>query len=200
MAMTSDRLDVVRPAHSVSGSKQGHWTYSHYAALPDDGPSYEIVDGVLYMAPAPHIDHQNTVLRIAHYLLMYAEFAGLGKVSIAPVDVVLAPNVVVQPDVLVLLKSHLDYINEGRIFGPPDLVVEVASPGTATYDRREKFDAYALADVPEYWIADVASHTIEIFALENGKYQTLGVFKGKATLPSTIVPEIAAVYVEQFFV
>lgn len=200
MAMTSDQLDVVRPANSVSGSKQGRWTYSHYAALPDDGQSYEIVDGVLYMAPAPHIEHQDVAGRIYYYLMQYVHFADLGKVSIAPVDVVLAPNFVVQPDVLVLLKQHIDYINEGKIFGPPDLVVEVASPGTATYDRREKFDAYARGNVPEYWIADVASHTIEVFTLENGKYQTLGVFKGKATLPSTIVPEIAAVHVEQFFV
>src|SRR5579863_8925637 len=117
MAMTSDRIDVVRPADHVPGPKQGNWTYSHYAALPDDGQRYEIVDGVLYMAPAPSDNHQDTAGHFYYYLRMYIQFAGLGQVRQSPYDVELVPNVVVQPDVLVVLNTHLDRITHRGLVG-----------------------------------------------------------------------------------
>lgn len=43
---------MVLPADHMPGPEQGHWTYKDYAALPDDGHRYEIVDGVLYMVPS----------------------------------------------------------------------------------------------------------------------------------------------------
>lgn len=58
MTTTSDRFAVVTPANHVPGPKQGQWTYSHYAALPDDEQHYEIVNGVLFMTPAPNPAHQ----------------------------------------------------------------------------------------------------------------------------------------------
>jgi Uma2 family endonuclease len=201
MTTTMERQSVVTRADRVPGPEQGHWTYNHYAALPDDGRRYEIVDGVLFnMTPAPGIPHQKVVQRLLKALSFHIEDAELGSVLIAPVDVVLAPNVVVQPDVLVVLNENSDRITEARIVGAPDLVVEVSSPATAGYDRREKQDAYAHAGVPEYWIADPASRTIEVLILEGEAYQSAGVFSGQATLLSKVVPSIAEVRVEQFFV
>lgn len=98
-----------------------------------------------------------------------------------------------------VLKAHRDRIKQTRIFGPPDLVVEVASPATTLYDRRKKCDAYAQAGVPEYWIVDPAACTVEILILENGAYRLIGFFEGEETLVSLVVPEMAAVQVKQFF-
>lgn len=198
MPTTSERLPVVAPVEHVPGPKQGRWTYKDYAALPDDGRRYEVVNGVLFMAPSPGGAHQDATSRFNYYLLTNVEFAGLGKVRLAPFDVELAPNVVVQPDVLVVLNASREKITESRIVGAPDLVIEVSSPSTANYDRREKYDAYARAGVPEYWIADPASHTVEVFVLEAGRYVSLGVFRGQATLPSQVVPGLG-VRVEQCF-
>ncbi len=47
MTTTTDELSVVTPADWVPGPPQGSWTYDDYAALPDDGNRYEIVNGVL---------------------------------------------------------------------------------------------------------------------------------------------------------
>jgi hypothetical protein len=44
---------MVMRADWIPGPAQGHWTYEEYAALPDDGKRYEIVNGVLYMSPSP---------------------------------------------------------------------------------------------------------------------------------------------------
>ena len=189
---------MVMPADHMPGPEQGHWTYKDYAALPDDGHRYEIVDGVLYMAPSPNRGHQNAAFEIASYLRTHVKLAGLGHVYIAPFDVELNPRTVVQPDVVVVLNPNLDKITESRIIGAPDLVVEVSSPGTVGYDREKKQRAYARAGVPEYWIADPWSRTVEVLTLEAGVYRSLGVFEGKAVLPSQVVPDFI-VHVEQFF-
>ncbi len=199
MTITSKELTVVTPANHVPGPKQGCWTYDHYLALPDDGQRYEIVDGVLYMAPSPTPEHQNVVLWIAHYLLIHVKLTGLGQVYVAPVDVVLPPRTVVQPDVMVILKENLSKIKNKCVEGAPDLAVEIASPGTSTHDRNRKYAAYARAGVSEYWIADPIAHTVEMLILEAGTYTSVGVFSGQDTLPSIVVPAIKAVHVEQFF-
>lgn len=198
MTTTSDREPMVTPANDMPGPKQGHWTYKDYIALPDDGSRYEIVNGVLYMTPSPSGAHQDAVLEIAAYLRDFVKHTGIGKVRVSPFDVELAHNVVVQPDILVILNDHHDRIEENRIVGAPDLVVEVSSPGTATYDRNTKYYAYARAGVVEYWIADPIARTVEVLVLNFNNYNSLGVFRGKATLPSQVLPGFPT-QVEQFF-
>jgi Uma2 family endonuclease len=66
------------------------------------------------------------------------------------------------------------------------------------YDREKKQRAYAHAGVPEYWVTDPWSRTVEVLTLEAGAYRSLGVFEGKAILPSQVVPDFL-VHVEQFF-
>jgi len=198
MSTTSERVPMVTLADWVPGPKQGEWTYSDYTALLNDGQRYEIANGVLVMAPAPDGPHQDAMLRFAHYLLVHVEFANLGKVRVAPSDVELSPNNVYQPDVFVVLHPHLNRVQEKKVIGAPDLVIEVASPSTAPYDRLTKYETYAHFGVPEYWIAKTDPRTVEVLVLENGKYRSLGVFRGQETLPSRIVPEMP-VHVDQFF-
>ncbi len=199
MVMIPERIDITMPANHVPGPKQGQWNYIHYAALPDDGQSYEIVDGVLYMAPAPNRWHQRAVLKIAARLEAFIDQVGLGEVYTGPLDVRLQENTVVQPDVLVILKAHLDRLTDMGVTGAPDLVVEVASPATATYDRREKYDAYARAGVPEYWLVDPATRTVEVRVLEGQTYALLGLFKDGDHMRSQIIPQIKAISVATFF-
>jgi Uma2 family endonuclease len=192
-----DVLPVVTAAAPLVGPPQGRWTYADYAALPDDGNRYEIIAGVLYMTPAPGTGHQSVSARLVTFLVTHVEFAGLGRVFAAPVDVELAPDTVVQPDIVVILSANLDRITPSRIIGAPDLVVEILSPGTAGYDRREKQDAYARAGVGEYWIVDPGAQTVELLTLDQGGYRSHGVFRGQARLPSSAVT--LPVPVERFF-
>lgn len=185
----TDTLPTVKPASHVPGPPQGRWTYADYARLPADDQRYEVIDGVLYMTPATGTEHQSVTNLIATFLTMHVQFAGLGRVFSAPTDVELAPGFVVQPDVLVISADRLHLITPSRISGPPDIVVEVTSPGTAGYDRREKQDAYARAGVSEYWIVDLHAQTVEVLVLEEGSYRSQGVFRGQARLPSQIIAD-----------
>lgn len=198
MAMTSDQLPTITCADWVPGPGQENWTYDDYCTL-NDGRRYEIVNGVLYLIPTPWVLHQRTVGEMFIHLFDYVAFTHLGKVVLGPLDVELAPNVVLQPDILVVLHSGLGKITDTHFTGAPDLVIEVSSPGTIGYERREKQDAYARGGVPEYWIVDPDSRTVEVLILEGGEYLSQGVYRGKATLPSQIVPGLL-VHVEQYFV
>lgn len=195
--MTADILPVTMRADHTGGPSQGHWTYSDYAALPDDSNRYEIVDGVLYVAPAPTTFHQSANNLLATYLTMYIQFTGLGRVFAAPTDVELGPHDVVQPDVIVVLNGSQATIIPSRIVDALDLVVEIGSPSTSGYDWSEKQDAYARALVAEFWVADPNAQTIELLVLDGGAYRSLGLFQGKATLPSRVA--LLPVHVEQFF-
>jgi len=199
MATAPNILPVVTPADQVNGPPQGRWTYKAYSQLPEDEHRYELIEGVLYMAPAPTTDHQGANALFITHLMIHVQFAGLGRVLGPPCDVELAPNIVVQPDVIVVLDEHIEIITPSHIVGAPDLIVEIASPSTAGYDRRNKQDTYARAGVREYWIADPATRTIEVHVLVEESYRSLGVFQGKATLPSSIVPGLP-VPVQRFFV
>ncbi len=201
MTTTSDNsMPVALPAKHVPGPRQGQWTYAAYAALPDDGRRYEVMNGVLIMAPAPNLDHQGASTRLVHYLFQLVESAGLGRVFHAPCDVELTPERVVQPDVFVVLNANLRKLAAKKIIGAPDFVIEIISPGTAIYDRLSKYEAYEQVGVPEYWLVDPEDKSIEVLVLEHGVYQSLGTFQGQDNIPSRVVPAIAQVHVEQFFV
>ncbi|HYL44347.1 MAG TPA: Uma2 family endonuclease [Ktedonobacteraceae bacterium] len=196
---TFERLSVVIPADWIPGPEQGSWTYSDYAALPEDGQRYEIVNGVLLMTPSPGGAHQDAVGEIFYHLRTHLKLSGLGMVRLAPFDVELSPEDVLQPDVFVVLNAHLDRVLEKKVVGAPDLVVEVASPGTAAFDRLTKSNIYAHAGVSEYWIVNTERHTVEVLVLEDGKYRSLGIFRGEQILPSRIMPDLP-IGVERFFV
>ncbi len=198
MITTKEELSVVIPADWVPGPPQGSWTYEDYAALPADGRRYEIVNGVLVMAPAPTPEHQDIVGEIYVALRAYVKLAGLGRVFMGPIDVQLSPENMFQPDLVVLLNAHLERVAEKKITGAPDLAVEIASPSTAAYDRLTKYEKYAQAGITEYWIVKPTSRTVEVLVLERGEYRSLGIFSGQQTLPSRVVPGLP-VMVEQFF-
>jgi len=199
MILTTDELSVVTPADWVPGPPQGSWTYDDYVALPNDGNRYEIVNGVLIMAPAPSPEHQSIAVRIAYYMFPHIDLAGIGKLFTAPIDVDLGPKNVFQPDIVVMLNNHLDRVQEKKIVGAPDLVVEIASPSTAAYDRLTKYEKYAHAGITEYWIVKPTRRTVEVLVLEGEEYRSLGIFRGEQTLPSRIVPNLP-VGVERFFI
>ncbi|MBV9231890.1 MAG: Uma2 family endonuclease, partial [Chloroflexi bacterium] len=186
------------PADWVPGPPQGQWTYKDYAALPDDGNRYEVLSGVLYMAPSPDRWHQKASGAIFYHLYASVQLAGLGEVYSCPFDVILDAKNTFQPDILVVLNEHLDRITKRGVVGAPDLAVEIASPSTARIDLSEKLSAYASAGVPEYWVVNPDSRTVEVFVLKHGIYNSLGIYYGPAVLPSRIIPNLN-VKVEQFF-
>jgi Uma2 family endonuclease len=169
--------------------EQGQWTYEDWARLPDDGWRYEVIDGVLFMAPAPGLAHQRSSYRLTRAIGDYVDKNALGEVLYAPTDVRLPDQPVpLQPDILFIRAERSHIIETHRIEGVPDLVVEILSPSNWAYDRREKLAVYQEAGVPEYWIVDPRAKTIEVFVLEEEEYALLGKWGEEEIATSRVIP------------
>lgn len=122
------------------------------------------------MSPSPSFYHQEVALCFYRLLYEWVNGRKLGKVIAAPVDMVLSPHRVVQPDVAFIAQSRLQIV-ENFIKGPVDLAVEIVSLGDRHRDRIEKRDLYEQYGVKEYWIVDPEAPTVEVLFLENDRFQ-----------------------------
>jgi Uma2 family endonuclease len=168
--------------------EQGQWTYEDWLRLPDDGFRYEVLNGELYMTPPPTVTHQTAIGNLYVALHNFVKEHGLGRVWAAPCGVRLPGQPVpVQPDIFFVSTARRDIVGEEYVEGAPDLVVEVLSPSNWLYDRREKFQAYLAAGVPEYWIVDYRAHTVEVFVREEGVYALLDKFAAGDVAHSRVI-------------
>src|ERR1700694_2997606 len=110
------------------------YTYEEVVAqFPESNQPCELWDGELIMSPAPSFDHQKILLRFYRRLHDWVSNRKLGEVVTAPIDMVLSPHRVTQPDVAFISKERLAIIHQ-VINGPADLVVEVISLGNRNRD------------------------------------------------------------------
>jgi Uma2 family endonuclease len=154
--------------------------YDDLADMPDDGLRREILDGELFVTPSPSLAHQRVVKRLARQLDDYFEVRGLGEVFIAPLDVVLGPHDVAEPDLLVVTDPGLT--TRRVVEGAPALVVEVLSPSTANRDRTIKARRYAEKRIAHYWMFDLEQKRVECLRLKDGEYELAVVGEGDEVL------------------
>ncbi|MBP7148088.1 MAG: Uma2 family endonuclease [Acidobacteria bacterium] len=142
--------------------------YADYAALPDDGQRYQLLEGELVMTPLPNAWHQDILIELGSRLRSFVLKQEQGQVYIAPLDVVLDDHNVVQPDIFFLSNERAGVRQGGRILGAPDVCVEILSSGTERVDRVRKLDLYARFGVGHYWIVDPRPRSIEEYVLAGG--------------------------------
>ena len=159
-------------------------TYQDYCRFPDDGKRYEILDGEIYMTPSPSTRHQYASKRLQRLLEGYFEETLGYQVFDAPLDVILADDDVVQPDLLVVAERT--QMSRRGIDGAPLVLVEILSPSRVEYDRLTKARRYAARGVVHYWIVDPEARTLQCFRLIAGSYRldASGADRDQVTLPS----------------
>lgn len=151
-----------------------HMSAAEFFQLPESNTPAELLDGVLMMSPAPIPQHQrasNRVERLVESLMPD------GEMFHAPIDLYFDDHNVVQPDVVWVAANSRCQVTAQRLEGPPELIVEIFSPGTERQDRKKKFELYERFGVAEYWMLDPLETYIEVHALEAGRYQRVGVFE-----------------------
>lgn len=145
------------------------WTYSDLEAFPDDGRKYEILDGELVVSPSPSLTHQRVAKRLFALLHEALERPRIAEVFFAPLDVVLSPTKVFQPDLLAVRWERRDEALRDRVVeAAPDLAAEVLSPTNRAHDRVAKRRFYARNGVREYWIVDPDEQSLEVLVLIDG--------------------------------
>ncbi|MCC6360957.1 MAG: Uma2 family endonuclease [Phycisphaerales bacterium] len=148
-------------------------TVDEFLSLPDDGGKYELVDGVVLMSPWPSPPHQKVAGEIFAQIKWFLRTHALGEVFME-IDVHLGRSpaggdLVYGPDVIFVRSERVRSMHE-RIVGPPDLVVEVVSPGSRGRDTITKRGDYERFGVGEYWIIDPARDAMTFLRLQGGQF------------------------------
>ena len=181
----------------VDRPKERVLTYEDYLRLEDE-KRYELINGRLEEMPAPGFEHQDVLTLLLIKMRGYTDKKDLGKVLPAPFDVILSDTVVVQPDIVFISKKNLKNVERGRLFGTPDLVVEIVSPSSYYRDRYEKFALYEKHGVKEYWIVLPGERVIEVWCLKDGKYTLHSIAAEKGEVNSCVLKGLK-VKVEEIF-
>lgn len=142
-------------------------TRAELDAMPDDGRRYELIDGTLVVTPAPSPQHQHVVVGLL--LALKSTCPNDLDVLVAPLDVALGDDSVLQPDLLVARRA--DFTARDLPVAPL-LAVEVLSPSTRRIDLTLKRSRYEAAGCASYWVVDPDpdAPSLTAWELRDGRY------------------------------
>lgn len=171
-------------------------TFEEWANLPESKLHYEIVDGVMYMAPGVTYFHQQISGRIFVPLFNFVAANRLGEVLAPPLDVLIqrAPLRTRQPDILFMSSRRLSVSGAEEAIAikflevAPDVVVEVLSPSETRRILADKLRDYQRIGVLECWLFSQSAKTAEIVDLTGGEPKTTAVFDRSQTFRSNRLP------------
>ena len=165
-------------------------TIADLDAMPDDGNRYEIIEGELFVSRSPILTHQrvsgNLFVRISNCLAQNP----VGEVFATP-GVIFSEFSGVIPDIIFISNERRDEIASGeRVFGAPDLIIEIVSPGSENErrDRVVKRQLYGKHGVKEYWVVDPHQRTIEIYARVGRNLKLRMVLREQDELTTSLLP------------
>jgi len=175
-------------------------TVADLESLPDDGNRYEIVDGDLFVSTSPSFVHQTVLARLLYAILDFLRGNPIGEI-VPGVGVIFDDHNAVIPDLLYISRERLpETIVGGRLVRAPEIAIEILSPGPSNErrDRHVKLNLYSARGVPEYWIVNPESRSIEIYRSRSGKLELTGDLHPGDVLTSPELPGFSA-RVESFF-
>jgi Uma2 family endonuclease len=148
-------------------------TYEEWFHWVDEGRWAERVKGQVIKLETPNVRHQRVRGWLASILDLYVEHKRIGTVLPAPfemkLDVIPSARL---PDIVVSLATSAGRLDDQRLNGAADLVVEILSNESVTRDRRDKFAEYAMAGVSEHWIIDprMGRYSFQAYQLTDEDY------------------------------
>jgi Uma2 family endonuclease len=141
-----------------------------FKLLPE-GVHCQVINNSIYMSPAPSIEHQLVIAKIHFGIMSLLEKNNIGICVASPVDVFLDTRNAFQPDILFIATKNLGIVKDGKVWGAPDIVIEVLSKGTRQHDGGKKKLAYERNGVKEYFLVEQKTKEVTAFYLVKDKYQ-----------------------------
>lgn len=150
--------------------RQSYISYEEYLQIAPENRLMEWVDGEIIEHMSASTIHQDYVSFLFTLINLFVGVFRLGKVYTAPYEVKLWDGGPArEPDILFVQRNRVINIDDQRLYGGPDLAVEIISPSSVRRDRFKKFGEYEKAGVKEYWLIDPRSRQLsfELFVLED---------------------------------
>jgi Uma2 family endonuclease len=165
-----------------------------FLSLPEDDSSpvkYELEFGELVEVTRPTWEHNELIFAFGALLQQYVRSHRLGRVS-GDILVILdeAKDLAYAPDIVFVATENLERIREGKVYGPPDLVVEVLSPTTMQRDVGKKKRIYHAYGVQWYWVVDMERQVIEEYRWMSEGYLLTQVVLPEETFRPKLFPEL----------
>ena len=150
-------------------------TAEQYLQLGEDPPGVrlELVDGEILVSPSPTVEHAYVLSQLFGILRAHIVAHKLGLIM-SDTDHRLTLYDVRRPDLYYFPTDRIHLLGDGPIKHPPELAIEVISPGSEKTDRIKKSAAYAEFGIPNYWIADPKGRSLKAFKLRRRKYVAAG--------------------------
>lgn len=173
-------------------------TVPEYLTGEETNRPQELAYGVLREPPTPAFEHQMVVGALYRRLDHHVRRLRLGRVVPSPMDVILDVEraLIVQPDVL-FVSTAREAICRDRIWGAPDLTVEVLSQGNQRHDRVVKGQWYQQYGVREYWLVDLISRQIEVRDLTSRDAPPRA-YEARAIVRSRVLPRLRLRVIDLF--
>lgn len=163
-------------------------TTAEYLQTAESMRVQELIFGTLRVAESPSVRHQDLLLELAILMRVFASQHRMGRVFVAPLDVILDPPkaLIVQPDLFYVSKARRDIITD-RIWGAPDLVVEVMSPHPRSGQVQDRIGYFAHYGVRECWLLHQLAQSIEVLQLNDFGVESRQIFVGVERVRSTVL-------------
>lgn len=141
-----------------------NYTYDDYVQWEG---KWELIEGIPFaMSPAPRPKHQWISGNMLSEFRVALKGCKQCKVY-DPIDYKISEETVLQPDILVVCGP----IEGAFLDRAPELIVEILSPATTSKDKLYKLNVYQQERIPYYLIVDVDQETVQVFILQDKKYE-----------------------------
>jgi len=162
-------------------------TTAEYFQYPESNRPMELVYGYVREPAMPSFGHEAILIRMAGLLDAHVRERGVGRVGRADVVLDRDAALVVQPDLFYISNERLGMVDD-RVWGAPDLVIEIASPSTELRDRTLKLEWFRRYGVTECWLVYPREQRIEIVDCQKDHRESFG---GSAMIRSRVLPDLA---------
>lgn len=166
-------------------------TIADWDAMPyREGYRHEIIEGELFVSCSPGLTHQRVFGNLFFQITSYLRGNPIGEIVGTP-GLILSDVSGVIPDLVFFTNEQSDSIITGeRLTGPPALVIEIVSSGSANIkrDRVAKLRLYAKHGVPEYWIVDPQNATIERYVDDGSSLSLAETLREEDSLVTAALP------------
>lgn len=146
-------------------------TAEEFSNLPDDDLRHELINGEVITMPLPKFPHGRAAMRLGGPLVNFVSDHDLGEFFISEVGFQLTwnPDTVLGPDLAFISKERLKETGEieGYWQGPPDLAVEVRSPGDRRGKVNKKISQWLESGTRQVWIVEPKHRTVTVYRSES---------------------------------
>ena len=156
----------------------------------ETSPQYPVYGTTGQPAAARHpIGHDTLVSRLHTALDVYVKSKSLGRLWVG-VEVVLdqREHIILQPDIAFIVDGRESIVRD-RVWGPPDMVLEVTSPLIHPDQFQERVAWFSLYGVREYWLVQPQPKNIAILELAHGAVRRRRLFDEFTPVTSPLLPE-----------